>query len=98
MANTQKPVDIRIGAVKATIWQNETEAGPRHSVVFSRLYKSSDEWKTTSSFGRDDLLVLARWPIRPIPGSFSFSSSSPNRKRTEFQEAAGTDPRRPIFS
>lgn len=61
MANTQKPLDeVRIGAVKATIWQNETEAGPRHNVTFSRLYKSGDEWKRTSSFGRDDLLVLAK--------------------------------------
>ena len=60
MANTQKPVEVRIGAIKATIWQNETEAGPRHNATFSRLYKDGDDWKSTSSFGRDDLLVLAK--------------------------------------
>lgn len=60
MANQQKPVEVRIGAIKATIWQNDTEAGVRHNATFSRLYKDGDQWKTTSSFGRDDLLVLAK--------------------------------------
>ena len=60
MANQQKPVDIRIGAVKAAIWHNDTEAGPRYNATFSRIYKDGEEWKSTSSFGRDDLLVLAK--------------------------------------
>ncbi len=60
MAN-QKPVDeIRIGRVKATIWRNGTEEHPRHNVTFSRLYKDGDQWKSTQSFGRNDLLVLAK--------------------------------------
>ena len=60
MAN-QKPVDeIRIGRVKATIWRNGTDEQPRHNVTFSRLYKDGDQWKSTQSFGRNDLLVLAK--------------------------------------
>ena len=60
MAN-QKPVDeIRIGRVKATIWRNGTDGQPRHNVTFGRLYKEADQWKTTQSFGRNDLLVLAK--------------------------------------
>ena len=60
MAN-QKPVDeIRIGRAKATIWRNGTEEHPRHNVTFSRLYKDGDQWKSTQSFGRNDLLVLAK--------------------------------------
>ena len=60
MAN-QKPVDeIRIGRVKATIWRNGTDERPRHNVTFGRLYKEADQWKTTQSFGRNDLLVLAK--------------------------------------
>ena len=60
MAN-QKPVDeIRIGRVKATIWRNGTDEQPRHNVTFGRLYKEGDQWKTTQSFGRNDLLVLAK--------------------------------------
>ena len=57
-----KPVDeVRIGRVKATIWRNQTEDGqPRYNVRFARLYKDGDTWKTTQSFGRHDLLVLAK--------------------------------------
>ena len=43
MAN-QKPIDeVRIGRVKATIWQNGTEDAPRFNVTFSRLYKDGDQ-------------------------------------------------------
>ena len=70
MAN-QKPIDeVRIGRVKATIWKNGTEDAPRSSrdapayvaynVTFSRLYKDGDQWKSTPSFGRNDLLTLAK--------------------------------------
>ena len=60
MANP-KPVDeIRIGRVKATVWLNGTEEQPRHNVAFSRLYKDGDQWKSTQSFGRNDLLALAK--------------------------------------
>ena len=40
---------------------NATEDGQaRYSVVFSRLYRDGDQWKTTHSFGRNDLLLLAK--------------------------------------
>ena len=56
-----KPVhEIRMGAIKAAIWCNETASGPRHNVTISRLYKDGDDWKTTESFGRDDLLLVAK--------------------------------------
>ncbi len=57
----QQPIhEVRIGAVKATIWENETSAGVRHNVTLGRLYKEGDEWKQTESFGRDDLLLVAK--------------------------------------
>jgi hypothetical protein len=52
--------EIRLGAVKATIWENETTNGTRHNVTVARLYKDGDEWKRTESFGRDDLLLVAK--------------------------------------
>ena len=58
-----KPVaEVRVGRVKAAIWPNQTESGAvRHNVTFSRIYKDADgKWKSTSSFGRDDLLVVAK--------------------------------------
>ena len=60
MANQQPVDEIRIGRVKATIWRNGTDEQPRHNVTFGRLYKEADQWKTTQSFGRNDLLVLAK--------------------------------------
>jgi hypothetical protein len=52
--------EVRLGSVKGVIWRNETERGSRYSVTFERLYKDSDEWKISNSFGRDELLLLAK--------------------------------------
>ena len=60
MTNPQPVAEVRIGRVKAAIWQNETEGRTRHNVTFSRLYKDGEQWKTTQSFGNNDLLVLAK--------------------------------------
>ena len=60
MAN-QKPVsETRIGNIKAAIWRNPTDSGTWHNVTFERIYKDGDNWKSTQSFGRDDLLLLAK--------------------------------------
>jgi hypothetical protein len=57
----QRPVhEVRLGAIKAAIWRNDTANGPRHNVTFGRLYREGDQWRSTESFGRDDLLVLAK--------------------------------------
>ncbi len=62
MAKTkQQPIhEIRMGAIKATIWENQTSAGVRNNVTVSRIYKDGEEWKQTESFGRDDLQLLAK--------------------------------------
>ena len=68
-----RPVhEVRIGLIKAAIWANQTDDAVRHNVTFERSYKDGDEWKTTTSFGRDDLLTLAKvadlahsWIINP---------------------------------
>lgn len=60
--NANKPVhEIRLGAIKATIWGNETAAGQRHNVTLARLYKDQqDQWQSSESLGRDDLLTAAK--------------------------------------
>lgn len=61
MNERNKPVtEIRYGAVKAAIWRYEGESGPRFSATFSRIYRDGDQWKTAESFGRDELLLLAK--------------------------------------
>jgi hypothetical protein len=57
----KRPVhEVRIGAVKAAIWKNEGSNGSWHGVTFERIYRDNDEWKSSPSFGRDELLVLAK--------------------------------------
>ncbi len=58
---TKKPVhEVRLGAIKAAIWANDTQNGVRHNVTLQRLYKDEDEWKSSDSFGCDDLLMVAK--------------------------------------
>ena len=47
--------EIRLGSIKATIWQNHSENGVRFDVNVSRAYRDGDLWKDTQSFGRDNL-------------------------------------------
>ncbi len=57
----QKPVhEVRLGRIKAAIWANETDNGTRHNVVITRLYKDGEEWETSTSFGREELPLVAK--------------------------------------
>ena len=61
MATHNKPVaELRIGAAKATVWENEVGGITRHNVTFSRIYRDEDQWKTTHSYGFKNLLTLAK--------------------------------------
>ena len=58
---SKKPVhDVRLGRIKAAIWENDTQNGKRYNVTFTRLYKDGEQWKDSQSFGRDDLPLLAK--------------------------------------
>lgn len=60
-SQANRPVEeILLGGVKAAIWRNETESGVRYNVTFERIYRDGKEWRSTNSFGRDDLLLLAK--------------------------------------
>ena len=57
----QKPItEIRIGAVKATLWRERHRRSAPHNVTFSRLYKDRRYLEVHQSFGRNDLLLLAK--------------------------------------
>ena len=61
MATHNKPAaELRIGAVEATVWENEVGGITRHNVTFSRIYRDEEQWKTTHSFGFNNLLTLAK--------------------------------------
>jgi hypothetical protein len=60
-APRSKPVhEVRYGVIKAAIWRNESENGTRYNTTFSKAYRDGEQWKNTDSFGRDDLLVVAK--------------------------------------
>jgi hypothetical protein len=60
MTKAKPTSEVRLGKIKAAIWANETDNGIRYNVTFSRIYKDGEGWKRTESFGRDDLLTLAK--------------------------------------
>ena len=85
----QKPIhEVRLGHIKAAVWRNETEAGVRYNVTFSRIYKDGDNWKSTDSFGRDDCLLLAKvadqthsWIFQQSQEENNAGKSASQRKR-----------------
>ena len=63
MKDKPRPIhEVRLGCVKAAIWKNETDTGPRYNATVNRIYKDKEDeqWKSTESFRRDDLLLLAK--------------------------------------
>ena len=63
MANSKKkPVhEVRLGRVRAAVWENDTKNGAMHNVTLTRLNKDDDDnWADSTSFGRDDLPLLAK--------------------------------------
>ena len=75
-----RPVhEVRLGRIKAAIWENETQNGSRHNVTISRLYRDGEQWKDSTSFGRDDLPLVAKvvdqahsWIFENSGGNASF--------------------------
>ena len=57
---TRPTHEVRLGSIKAAVWRNQTETGVRHNVTFSRLYKDGDKWKSSDSFGLQDLLAVSK--------------------------------------
>src|SRR3954466_3127251 len=57
-----RPVhSVRLRNIRAAVWANEGEQGPRYNTTFCRLYKDGEGyWRSSDSFGRDDLLLLAK--------------------------------------
>ena len=83
----EKPVkEFRLGVCKAAVWKNDTENGVRYNTTFVRLFKQDDEWKNTNSFGRDDLLTLAK--VADIAHSWIHEQSQENGSEDEGKSKA----------
>ena len=62
MPDSQGPIhEIKLGRIRATIWGNRTNRQTLwYSVTVSRKYRDGEQWKETTSFGRDDLPLLSK--------------------------------------
>ena len=71
----KRPVhEIRLGRIKAAIWENATREGTRHNVSLTRIYKDGNTWKDSNSFGRDDLPLLAK--VADLAHSWVYGNTS----------------------
>ncbi len=53
-----KPVKVcRLRGVKIAVFENKGEQGAFYKTAIQRIYREGEEWKTTTSLGRDDLPV-----------------------------------------
>jgi hypothetical protein len=57
----RKPVHkLKDGAIEIAVWQNDGDKGTFYTVTHRRSYKQGDAWKESDSYGKDDLLALAK--------------------------------------
>ncbi|MHB8902707.1 MAG: hypothetical protein ACYC6Y_28440 [Thermoguttaceae bacterium] len=57
----KKPVhEVRFGRIRAAIWENEAPNGIVYNVTLIRSYRDGEQWKDSTSFGRDDLPLVAK--------------------------------------
>ncbi len=51
---------FRYGAIKCTVWKNQTRNGPMYNTSVTRSYKDGENWRDSSSFGSEDLPTVAK--------------------------------------
>lgn len=92
-----RPVqEIRLGRIRAAIWENETQTGTRHNVTISRIYKDGEDWKDTGSFGRDDLLLVGKVMDRAHSWIFAHATTASPQKGNENGDAKSKDDETPF--
>jgi hypothetical protein len=84
--SSSQPVHkIRHGAVSASIWRLETDKGSLFNVTFQRSYKDGDEWKNSTSFGRNNLLVVSLIAAR----AFEWIGNQPRQAKRQLPSGTG---------
>ena len=57
----EKPIhEIRLARIKVSLWANHSDNGTRYNATVCRLYRDGDAWKTSDSFGRDELPLVIK--------------------------------------
>ena len=62
MTQSNQPVfETKFGAVKATVWENQNEKGPRHTIDLYRIYKDAEgQWQRSNRFAMNYLPKLEK--------------------------------------
>ena len=98
MANSKSVPKIRIGSLKAAILPNDTEGRIRYTITFSHLYKDGEQWKTTQTFDRNDLLILAKVPDQAHTRIFKLQQGSGAHEEEHAPESGGPGRRFPSIT
>jgi len=59
-ANSKPVATFKLGRIRAAVWENETDKGVVCNVTIERRYQDGDEWKSSTTFGRLDLPLVAK--------------------------------------
>jgi hypothetical protein len=60
MAANKPIATFKLGRIQAAVWENHGENGAFCNVTIQRSYLDDDEWKSSTSFGRLDLPLVAK--------------------------------------
>ena len=88
MAQTStKPVKVfRLRGVSASVFENHSKNSDRsvtfHKVSLQRTFKDGDEFKTTTSFGRDDLPVC----VHVMQQAWAFILDAESKRTSDDEE------------
>ena len=85
-----KPVhEVRLGRIKAAIWRNDAPNGSLYNVTIVRLYKDGNQWKDATSFGRDDLPLVAK--VADLVHTWIFSQGQENGSQNQDQNGPSNE-------
>ena len=85
--SSAKPVKVfRLRGVSASVFQNHAKREDRtvtfHKVSLQRTYKDGDEFKKTTSFGRDDLPVC----VHVMQQAWAFILDAESKRTSDEEE------------
>lgn len=83
----KRPIrEFRLGRVKCAIWENDTKDGIRHNISLSRIYKDGNQWRDSTSFGRDDLPLVIK--VADMAHTWIYENANSRSEETASNETA----------
>lgn len=81
--------EVRLGLLKAVIWENPTRNGSMFSCQITRSYRDDQgQWAETHSLTRDDLLVATELLRTAFTTIWGEEQARQDRQREQLAEAA----------